>query len=269
MDDLGGGAELLGDGLAEGFELLGVAREGGAHGVGHVLPEGGVVLIEEAACHLVAEAVSALGAVGREEDGFVNGVDAGEFGDGGGVIVDAEVAVAVVEGAVAGVFFDDEQCGGLASAFVAAGGLTGGERGDEAIAQVAGRGFVGGGHGVDDLGAGEDVALDAVAESGFAAGPVGAFVAGEGCGAALRVDDAELAFGVAWVGVGELLDDVCWVKALLHEVEAAWSEGGVGPGLSGDGADIGFGPGDDGADGDEFGLDSDAPFAGLSVVRHD
>lgn len=69
------------------------------------------------------------------EELVVDFLDAAEFGDGLGMVVDAEVDVAVVCAAVAPAIADDEECGGLLAAFVATGGLACGEGVDERTAR--------------------------------------------------------------------------------------------------------------------------------------
>lgn len=74
------------------------------------------------------------------EELVVDFLDAAEFGDGLGMVVDAEVDVAVVCAAVAPAIADDEECGGLLAAFVATGGLACGEGVDEADGEISVRG---------------------------------------------------------------------------------------------------------------------------------
>ena len=115
---------------------------------------------------MVAAVGGALGSLLPAEELVVDFLDAAEFVDGLRVIVDAEVDVAVVCAAVAPAIADDEECGGLLAAFVATGSLACGEGVDEADGEVFVRDEEGFRHGIDDFGAGEDVALDGVVFAG-------------------------------------------------------------------------------------------------------
>ena len=185
------------------------------------------------------------------------------------MVVHAEVPVAVVEAGVAPALAGDVEGGALPAPAVAAGLLSGFEGRDHPVAQVSLCLFEGLGHGLHDLGAREDVALAAKMFPDDVAGPGHAFLPGEAGGAALGVDDPELAAGPAGVGLGQGLHHLLGALSLGEEGEALGTVAGVGEGLGGDGAGAGLDPGDYGAHGDELGLDGYPPLPGLGVVGHD
>src|SRR5690606_26064616 len=95
------------------------------------------------------------------------------------VVVDAQVAIAVVHAAVAPTLAHDEQCGALHAALVAARLLARLECGDQPVAEIALGRLESLRHRGDHALAGEDVALRAVVLAGDATGPFHALVAGE------------------------------------------------------------------------------------------
>ena len=129
--------------------------------------------------------------------------------------------------------------------------------------------FEAGGHGFDNILAGEDVALGAVVLLGDAASPIRAVGASEGDGGPLRVDDADLSSFLARVLVDQFCQNIGDGHAFLEHGESAGPEGRVGPGLGGNGTDTGLGPWDDGANGDELGLNRHSEFSCLWVEADD
>ena len=134
--------------------------------------------------------------------------EAGEFGEGVGVVFDAEIDDAVLPGLAAGVGLDDEHGGGLTAADVAAGGLCRVEGGEESVGEVALGGLEGGGH---RLGYGvwaHEIRLHGIdgAVGGLAcdvAGVGDAVGAGVGGDVAGGIDEGDLADAGAGVGGGE------------------------------------------------------------------
>ena len=90
------------------------------------------------------------------------------------MVVDAQVDLDVAAAAVPAARGDDEQRRALPAAPVAAGLVARGQGGEQPVgraAPVVARASQAPLHRLDDLGAGEDVALDRVAVAGAAAGP--------------------------------------------------------------------------------------------------
>ena len=168
----------------------------------------------------------------------------GQLGDRVGVVVDPQVDGDVVEAAVPGALADDEQRGRLPAragrrrrrrrprAPPAAGGPAARRRRwPRQASSIASTTSL----------AGQDVALDRVAVAGDAAGPVEAGVAGVGGGAAVDVDDADLAVVAALVLLEQPLQGDRGGGAVVEVGQGLALVGDVGVGLGGDGADPGDG----------------------------
>lgn len=85
----------------------------------------------------------------------------------------------------------------------------------------------------------------------------------------MGVDDshlAQMAFRIVFCD--ELYCFLCCLP-FFEETERFGTISGISVGLGGDGADSSFGKRDDGADGQEFGLDGNAPFLGFGVMGDD
>src|SRR6185436_4469100 len=147
------------------------------------------------------------------------------------MILDAKVDVAVAGSAVAALVPHDEERGALPAAGIAARIFPGLERGDEPVREFAAlgllRGLVGLGHGIDDLLAREDVALHREIFPRAASGKGEAGLASESRAPALRIHDAALSRVAALIGVGEQLDDLLRVVAVLQQLQALWSVGDI------------------------------------------
>ena len=190
--------------------------------------------------------------------------------DRGRVVVHPQVDRDVVARAVPGVLADDEQGRGLAPALVAAGLVAGPQRLEQApLDRPPGGALPGELHGLDDLGPGEDVALDGVAGAGHAAGPVVALGAGVRRRVALGVDDARLAV----LGLVVLLDEArqrhLGGGPVVEVGQGEELPRHVGLGLGRDGAHPGDRGGDGGADGEELGGDGHAPRLAVVGPGHD
>ena len=195
----------------------------------------------------------------------------GQLGDRLGVVVDAQVDRDVVEAAVPGALLDHQQRRRLPAARVAAGRVAGGQRVEQPAGERRVRvgGLPGRLHGLDDVLAGEDVALDGVAVAGEAAGPVEAGVPGVRGGAAVDVDDADLAVVAALVVLEQPLQRDRGGRAVVEVGERLALVGDVGVGLGGDRADAGHRGRYGGADGEELGGHGHPPRLSVGGPGHD
>jgi hypothetical protein len=197
-------------------------------------------------------------------------VEPAQLGDGPLVIVHAEIDQDVREARVAAVLLDHEQRGGLLAAPVAACVLRGGEALEQPLGEgFSGRGLERVGERVDGLGGDEDVPLRRITGAGAPARPVVALGARERCASAGRVDDAQLAVLAALVRAREALDHPVGREPIAQQREPVRPVARVRVRLRRDGSDLGLGPRDDGADGEELGLYGDAPAARLEVTGGD
>ncbi len=165
----------------------------------------------------------------------------------------------------------DEEGGALPAAGVPAGGVPGEDGREEPLVEGAAGGREEGVlHRVDDLRAGEDVALHGVGgrrvTGGAPPGPREALVTGEGR-RAVAADGAHLAQGPAVVTGGGGAKGVADRRAVGEGVEDLVAVRPPGEGLGGDGPHADPHRRDDRADGDELAGDRDAP--GVAVVSGD
>jgi hypothetical protein len=193
-----------------------------------------------------------------------------EFLDRSGVVVDADVDVAVHEAGIASIFADDENRSGLFTPFVSSGLLSGCKGGEEPFGEfafsVAPGVFKGLSHGVGDALAGKDIARDGVVLAGFVTGVVEAFFAGVGGDVAFFVNNEKLPSGDAGVLFSKEGFDFFGGGSISKELKADGAVSGISEGLCGDGSDISCGVGDNAADTEEFALHGDSKVAGFGVV---
>jgi hypothetical protein len=200
----------------------------------------------------------------------VQGEQPAELGDGGGVVVDPQVDVAVGAAAVAAALPDHQQRGRLLAAGVAPGGLAGVERGDQPLGELEpGPLAHGRRHRLDGRAGHQDVALAGEAVAGAVAGPVGALAAGVGGHAAGGVDDRGLALARLVVGAEQGIEGLARRGAGLQQGEPARAVGDVGPRLGGDHAGPRPPVEHDAADAQELRLHRAAEVAGLRVPGDD
>ena len=204
------------------------------------------------------------------EELLVDRVQAPKLFDRPLVVVDAQVDEDVGELRVAAVALDDEQAGRLLAAPVASGELRRGEAAEEPLGErISHRSLEGLRQGVDGRRRDEDVALRRVARSRAAAGPFVAFGAGEGGGAAVAVDDAQLPGFASFVVGGEPRDDLVGGTPLAEQREPVRPVARIGVRLRRDRADVRLGPRHDGADREELRLHRHAPLRCLEVAGDD
>ena len=200
---------------------------------------------------------------------LVEPVEPFELRDRGRVVVHPQVdqnAAAVVAASLA----HDVERGGLLAAAVASRLLSRRQGGEQAFCERgSGRPF----EDVRERGHGgrgdEEVSLGRIARADLVPGPCQAAAARVGGRAAFRVDDTELPVGPPAVGRRQPLHDIGGGRPLAEHGEAVRPVADLRQGLSGDGAGARGGPDDDRADGEELGLDSDAPFPALAVAGDD
>ena len=195
--------------------------------------------------------------------------EAAEFGEGSGMIVHAEVEIAVVLPAVAPAVAHDEQRGGLHAAFVAAGGLGGIERGEHTFGEGAGGFREGLRHAIHHCRAGEDIPLGGEVFARARAGPFHAPAAGEGGRRSLRREDARLTLRAPRVGGDERLEHLLRGLAFGEKRQAVRPPRGIGHALRRHGTDAGFGIRHDGTDAKDTRLHGHAEFAGRRIARDD
>ncbi len=245
-DLLGAGVEVAGLRGAEAGpedELGGARRELGGPA------EGGAGLV---VAPLGEQRVALVGhGVGAVQD-----VEARELGDGIVVVLDAQLLVALPALARGG---EHEQRRRLAAADVAAGDLGRLERGEQALGQRAiGAAPVGRGHRLGHARAAHHVGLAGEPAVERVTGVLDAAAAGVRGGAALGVDDADLAHRGLLVAGERAVERGLGARAGAQVLERGGADRGVGNGLRRAGADAGLAPGDEGPDGEPVGLDRDA-----------
>jgi hypothetical protein len=86
---------------------------------------------------------------------------------------------------------------------------------------------------------------------------------------ALRIDEGDLAHFGMRVSRHQRAERLLGGSARAHQLQTEGAVGGLDEGLGGDGADAGFGPGDNGADAEPVGLHRDAELTGGGIASHD
>ncbi len=182
-----------------------------------------------------------------------------QLGDRCGVVIDPQVDRDVVEPSVAATSADDEKRGRLPPAPVSTGVVAGSEGGQKPVGErlggVAVPGLL---HRFDDVGAGQDVALDRDIVRGSSTRPVEASASGVGGGIARRIDDSDLAVGLAVVVDQPPYGGAC-VQPASQQIETLSFPGDVGVRLGGKRADARTGSRHQPADGEEFRGNRNAP----------
>jgi len=207
--------------------------------------------------------------LGPRKDLAMEAVDSLELLNWGGVVVDPEVAEAVVEAGVPPSFPHDQQGGRLPAPLVSSSLLTGPQGLDHALGQGAVGILEGACHGLGDFRAGQEVALYRVVRSGLTARPGKAFCARVDGGVSVRGNDAKLAAFPDWVGLSHEQDRFPSGFTVPEQAKADRSVAGISQGLAGDRSNARLGVGNDASHGDELGLDGDPKLAGAWVAGDD
>src|SRR5574341_1295510 len=189
-------------------------------------------------------------------------VEALELGQRIGVIVDADAEVGISLGRA------DEERRRLLAALVAARGLAGLQRGDQALGKRLLRCLVGARGLLDHLFAGEHVARDRKTVAGARPAPIDAFRAGVLADAALGIDDVQLAMVAALVGRGQVLDQLRRGHARAQQVEPVPAVEGIDQRLRRERAHAALGVRAERADGKKARRDRD-PERPVRIARDD
>jgi hypothetical protein len=175
------------------------------------------------------------------------------------MVVDAQVDGHVGAASIASALAHDEDRSRLPPAPIAAGTVSGLQRGEQSLREFTLGPLERLAHGVDDIRAREDVALAAVAVARPAPGPVETFGTGECCRDAGRVHDAELTVLALIVVPGQHPDDRVRRHPLLQQLESFRTVRKVRECLRRHSPGPGSRPWNGGTDGQELGRDRDPP----------
>jgi hypothetical protein len=211
--------------------------------------------------------VQAVGAFAGAES-QLQGQQASQFLHGVGMVVHAQVDVAVVEAAVAAVFAGDEDRGGLLAARIAARRFACLQRCHEFEREFAWRLLERFRHRLHDGFAREDVALRGEVLACNAARPAQAALPCEARAAPLRVHNPHLSLLALWVALRQPTDNLLRGDLSAKQLQPPRSVGRVRVRLSGDSADARLRKRHNGADRQKLRCDRHAHFTRLGIGAH-